>query len=176
MLYDQRILFEMRLRTVKLEIMQHVTEEFAKLRDFISTLVPPSSGTSTSPIAPVVNEQNLWDDPHEDGQGSDVRSPHDDVHADGAEMQEGNDTSGEGSDKRSTHDNDHADEGEIHVLNDGEGGDEQTPEDDNRTEEGDMQDMNDPGETIPILPSDDEEGPSTHGITEVDGMCFFSLH
>ncbi|CAA3033589.1 Hypothetical predicted protein [Olea europaea subsp. europaea] len=92
MLYDQRILFEMRLRTVKLEIMQHVTEEFAKLRDFISTLVPPSSGTSTSPIAPVVNEQNLWDDPHEDGQGSDVRSPHDDVHADGAEMQEGNDT------------------------------------------------------------------------------------
>ncbi|CAA2959435.1 Hypothetical predicted protein [Olea europaea subsp. europaea] len=66
MLYDQCILFEMRLRTVKLEIMQHVTEEFARLRDFISTLVPPSSGTSTSAAAPVVNEPNLWDDPHED--------------------------------------------------------------------------------------------------------------
>ncbi|CAA3019553.1 Hypothetical predicted protein [Olea europaea subsp. europaea] len=62
MLYDQHILFEMRLRTVKLEIMQHVTGEFAKLRDFISTLVPPSSGTSTSAAAPVVNEPNLLDD------------------------------------------------------------------------------------------------------------------
>ncbi|CAA2955916.1 Hypothetical predicted protein [Olea europaea subsp. europaea] len=59
MLYDQRILFEMRLRTVKLEIMQHLIEEFARLRDFISTLVPPSSGTSTSAVAPVVNEPNL---------------------------------------------------------------------------------------------------------------------
>ncbi|CAA2964272.1 Hypothetical predicted protein [Olea europaea subsp. europaea] len=174
MLYDQRILFEMRLRTVKLEIMQHVTEEFARLRDFISTLVPPSSGTSTSTAAPVVNEPNLWDDPHEDGQGSDVWSPHDDVRADDAEMQEEN--AGKGSDKRSTHDDDHADEGEMHALNDGEGGDEQTPEDDDHTEEGDMQDMNDPGETVPTLLSNDEEGPSTHDVTEVDGMFFSSLH
>ncbi|CAA3019852.1 Hypothetical predicted protein [Olea europaea subsp. europaea] len=111
-MYDQRILFEMRLRTVKLEIMQHVTEEFARLRDFISTLVPPSSGTSTSAAAPVVNKLNLWDDPHE---GSNVRSPHDDDLADKAEMQE---------------------------ENDGEDGDKQSPEDDDRTEEGDMQDMN----------------------------------
>ncbi|CAA2986808.1 Hypothetical predicted protein [Olea europaea subsp. europaea] len=174
MLYDQCIFFEMRLRTVKLEIMQHVTEEFARLRDFISTLVPPSSHTSTSAAAPVVNEPNLSDDPHEDGQGSDVRSPHDDVCADDAKMQEGN--AGEGSDKRSTHDDDHADEGEMHALNDGEGGDEQTPEDDDRTEEGDMQDMNYPEETVSTLPTDDEEGPSTHDVTEVDGMCFFSLH
>ncbi|CAA2955290.1 Hypothetical predicted protein [Olea europaea subsp. europaea] len=177
MLYDQRILFEMRLRTVKLEIMQHVTEEFARLRDFISTLVPPSSGTSTSTAAPVVNESNIWDDPHEDvyggemdlclddggrpspmgnldvndGQGSDVRSTHDDDCADEAEMQEGN--AGEGSDKWSTHDDDHADEGEMHAVNDGEGGDELSTEDDDRTEEGDMQDMNDPGKTVPPSPT-----------------------
>ncbi|CAA3001815.1 Hypothetical predicted protein [Olea europaea subsp. europaea] len=163
MLYDQRMLFEMRLRTVKLEIMQHVTEEFAKLRDFISTLVSPSSGTSTSAAAPVVNEPNLWDDPHEDvyggdmdlclddggcpfpirnldvngRQGSDVRSPHDDDRANEAEMQEGE------RNKRSTHDDDHVDEGEMHAVNDGEGGHEQSPEDNDCTEEGDMQDMND---------------------------------
>ncbi|CAA2977844.1 60S ribosomal L21 [Olea europaea subsp. europaea] len=65
MLLDQRILFEMRLRTVKLEIIQHVTEEVARRRDFISTLVTPSGGTSTFAAAPVVNEPNIWDDPHE---------------------------------------------------------------------------------------------------------------
>ncbi|CAA3012872.1 Hypothetical predicted protein [Olea europaea subsp. europaea] len=59
MLLDQRILIEMRLQTVKLEIIQHVTEEFPRLRDFISTLVPPSGGTSTSAAAPVMNEPNI---------------------------------------------------------------------------------------------------------------------
>ncbi|CAA2969928.1 Hypothetical predicted protein [Olea europaea subsp. europaea] len=167
MLYDQRILFEMRLLTVKLEIIQHLTKEFARLRDFISTLVPLSSGTSTSTAAPVVNEPNFWDEPHEDGQGSDVRSLHDDDHVDEAEMQEGN--AREGSDKRSPHDEDHADEGEMNEVNDREGGDEQSPQDDDRAEEGNMQDMNDLGETVPTLPSDDnEEGPSTHDVTEVD--------
>lgn len=34
-LFDQRVLFEMRLRTVKLEILKHVTEEFAILHDFM---------------------------------------------------------------------------------------------------------------------------------------------
>ncbi|CAA2960065.1 Hypothetical predicted protein [Olea europaea subsp. europaea] len=92
MLLDQHILFEMRLWTVKLQIMQHVTEEFARLRDFISTLVPPSGGISTSAAAPVMNEPHIWDDPHEDEQGSDIRSPHDDDRADEAEMQEGNGT------------------------------------------------------------------------------------
>ncbi|CAA2985795.1 Hypothetical predicted protein [Olea europaea subsp. europaea] len=125
MLYNQRILFEMRLRTVKLEIMQHLTEEFARLRDFISTLVPSSSGTSTSAVAPVVNEPNLWDDPHEDGESRD----------------------------------------------------EQSPQYDDRAEDDDMQDMNDPGETVPTLPNDDnEEGPSTHDVTEVDSMCLFSFN
>ncbi|CAA2984900.1 Hypothetical predicted protein [Olea europaea subsp. europaea] len=94
---------------------QHVTEEFARLRDFIATLVPPSSGTSTSTAAPVMNEPNLWDYPHEDGQGSDVRSLYDDDHAAEAKMQEGNDR---------------------------EGRDEQSPKDDDCAEEGDMQDMN----------------------------------
>ncbi|CAA3024919.1 Hypothetical predicted protein [Olea europaea subsp. europaea] len=186
MLYNQRILFEMRLQTVKLEIMQHLTEEFARLRDFISTLMPPSSGTSTFATAPVVNEPNIWDDPHEDvhggntdlcpndgghpspignlevndGQGSDVHSPHDDDRAMRLK-------SGEGSDKRSPHDDNHADEGEMYAVNDGEGRDEQSPQDDDRAEESDMQDMNDPGETIPNLPNDDnEEGPSTHDVTE----------
>ncbi|CAA2971317.1 Hypothetical predicted protein [Olea europaea subsp. europaea] len=144
MLYDQRILFEIRLRTVKLEIMQHVTEEFARLRDFISTLVPSSSGTSTFAAAPVVNEPNFWEDPHEDGQDSDVRNPHDDDRAEEAEMHEGN--AGEGSDKWSTHDDNHADEGEMHAVND-------------------------PGETVSTLPSDDnEEGPSTYDVTEVDEL------
>ncbi|XP_022845757.1 uncharacterized protein LOC111368635 [Olea europaea var. sylvestris] len=103
------------------------------------------------------------------GQGSDIWSPHDDDRADEAEMQEGN--AGEGSDKRSPHDDDHADEGEIHEVNDGEGGDEHSPQDDDRVEEGVMQEMNDPGETVPILPSDEnEEGPSTHDVTEVDDL------
>ncbi|CAA2934941.1 60S ribosomal L21-1-like [Olea europaea subsp. europaea] len=111
MLLDQRILIEMRLRTVKLETIQHVTEEFARLRDFISSLVFPSGGTSTFVAAPVVNEPNIWDDPHEDGEGSDERSPQDDDH----------------------------------------------------TEE---------GETVPTLPKDDnEEAPSTHDVTEVDGTA-----
>ncbi|CAA2961167.1 carboxymethylenebutenolidase homolog [Olea europaea subsp. europaea] len=39
LLLDQRILFEMRLRTVKLEIQQHVTSEFTSLREFLATLV-----------------------------------------------------------------------------------------------------------------------------------------
>ncbi|CAA2980798.1 Hypothetical predicted protein, partial [Olea europaea subsp. europaea] len=81
MLLDQRILIEMRLQTVKLEIVQHVIEEFARLRDFISTLVPPSGGTSISAAAPVVNEQNIWDNPHKAGEGSDERSPYNDNNA-----------------------------------------------------------------------------------------------
>ncbi|CAA2970573.1 Hypothetical predicted protein, partial [Olea europaea subsp. europaea] len=65
MLLDQRILFKMKSRTVKLEIIQHVIEEVARPRDFISILVPPSSGISTSVVASVMNEPNIWDDPHE---------------------------------------------------------------------------------------------------------------
>ncbi|CAA2954056.1 Hypothetical predicted protein [Olea europaea subsp. europaea] len=118
MLLDQRILFEMRLRTMKLEIMQHVTDEFARLRDFISTLVPPSGGTSTSAAALVVNEPNIWDDSHEVGEGSDKQSPHD---------------------------NDHADQGEMHKVNDGKGREEWSPQDDNHAEEGDMQETPDAG-------------------------------
>ncbi|CAA3005806.1 Hypothetical predicted protein [Olea europaea subsp. europaea] len=41
LLLDQRILFEMRLRTVKLEIEQHVTFECTRLREFIAAQVTP---------------------------------------------------------------------------------------------------------------------------------------
>ncbi|CAA3017003.1 Hypothetical predicted protein [Olea europaea subsp. europaea] len=48
MLLNQRILFEMRLRTLKLEIMQHMFDEFKKFKDFISTIVPASGSTTTA--------------------------------------------------------------------------------------------------------------------------------
>ncbi|CAA3018034.1 Hypothetical predicted protein [Olea europaea subsp. europaea] len=38
----------MRLHTVKLEIMQHVSGQFKKLKDFISTIVPASGSTTTA--------------------------------------------------------------------------------------------------------------------------------
>ncbi|CAA3029367.1 Hypothetical predicted protein [Olea europaea subsp. europaea] len=59
LLLDQRMLIEIRLRTVKLEIMQHVTDEFVKVRDFISTLVPPASSRSTPPTAQAANEPTV---------------------------------------------------------------------------------------------------------------------
>ncbi|XP_022845327.1 nonsense-mediated mRNA decay protein 2-like [Olea europaea var. sylvestris] len=193
MLLDQSILIEMRLRTMKLEIIQHVTEEFARLKDSISSLVSPSNGTSTSAAVPVVNEPNIWDDPHEDvheqdmdlwpddggrpsptrnlevndGEGSDEQSPHEDDHAEEAEMQEVNDE--KGSDERSSQDDDHADEGEA---NDGKGEDERSPQDDDHGEEGDMQEVNDPEVTVPTLSRDDnEEAPLTHDVTEVDSTA-----
>ncbi|CAA3023369.1 Hypothetical predicted protein [Olea europaea subsp. europaea] len=46
LLLDQRILFEMRLRTVKLEIEQHVTFECTRLREFIATQVAPPLPTT----------------------------------------------------------------------------------------------------------------------------------
>ncbi|CAA2980426.1 Hypothetical predicted protein [Olea europaea subsp. europaea] len=38
----------MRLRTVKLELMQHMSDKFKKLKDFISTIVPASGSTTTA--------------------------------------------------------------------------------------------------------------------------------
>ncbi|CAA2952079.1 Hypothetical predicted protein [Olea europaea subsp. europaea] len=61
MLLDQRILFEMRLRTVKLKIMQHVSNEFKKLKDFISTIVPASGSTTTACATDVEPEPRLSD-------------------------------------------------------------------------------------------------------------------
>ncbi|CAA2970279.1 Hypothetical predicted protein [Olea europaea subsp. europaea] len=52
-LLDQRILIEMRLRTVKLEIIQHVSDKFKKLKDFISTVVLASDSTTTACAADV---------------------------------------------------------------------------------------------------------------------------
>ncbi|CAA3015062.1 Hypothetical predicted protein [Olea europaea subsp. europaea] len=59
LLLDQRTLIEIRLRTVKLEIMQHVTDEFVKVRDFISTLVPPAPSRSTPPTAQAAKEPTV---------------------------------------------------------------------------------------------------------------------
>ncbi|CAA3016349.1 Hypothetical predicted protein [Olea europaea subsp. europaea] len=59
LLLDQRTLIEIRLRTIKLEIMQHVTDEFVKGRDFISTLVPPSLSRNTPPTAQAVKEPTV---------------------------------------------------------------------------------------------------------------------
>ncbi|CAA3024535.1 Hypothetical predicted protein [Olea europaea subsp. europaea] len=61
LLLDQRTLIEIRLHTVKLEIMQHVTNEFVKAKDFISTLVPPAPSRSTPPTAQAANEPTILD-------------------------------------------------------------------------------------------------------------------
>ncbi|CAA3006159.1 Hypothetical predicted protein [Olea europaea subsp. europaea] len=59
MLLDQRTLIEIRFRTVKLEIIQHVTNEFVRLREFISTLVPLSGSRTTVPTAEAENESRV---------------------------------------------------------------------------------------------------------------------
>ncbi|CAA2998700.1 Hypothetical predicted protein [Olea europaea subsp. europaea] len=56
MLLAQRTLIGIPLHTVKLEIIQHVTNEFVRLREFISTLVPPSGSATTVPTAEAKNE------------------------------------------------------------------------------------------------------------------------
>ncbi|CAA2995578.1 Hypothetical predicted protein [Olea europaea subsp. europaea] len=56
MLFDQRILFEMRLHTVKLEIEQHVTSECKKLRAFFATLVAPPAPTPVPAAMPADTE------------------------------------------------------------------------------------------------------------------------
>ncbi|CAA2974163.1 Hypothetical predicted protein [Olea europaea subsp. europaea] len=72
LLLDQRTLIEIRLRTVKLEIMQHVTDEFVKVRDFISTLVPPAPSRSTPPTAQVANEPTILATSVHDGNGGET--------------------------------------------------------------------------------------------------------
>ncbi|CAA2966692.1 Hypothetical predicted protein [Olea europaea subsp. europaea] len=112
MLYDQHILFEIRLRTVKLEIMQHLIEEFTRLRDFISTLVPPSSGTSTSAAAPIVNEPNLCDDPTKTGKAATYGARMTTTMLMRLKCRRGT-VHGEGGDDQSPEDNDCAEEGDM---------------------------------------------------------------
>jgi hypothetical protein len=50
MLFELRVLIEMRLRTVKLEMFEHVTRECRRLREFMETMVRPP--VSTPPTAP----------------------------------------------------------------------------------------------------------------------------
>ncbi|CAA2954638.1 Hypothetical predicted protein [Olea europaea subsp. europaea] len=56
LLLDQRILFEMRLRSVKLEIEQHVTFECTRLREFIASLVAPPPPTTSSCLTGAIVE------------------------------------------------------------------------------------------------------------------------
>ncbi|CAA3000664.1 Hypothetical predicted protein [Olea europaea subsp. europaea] len=72
LLLNQRMLIEIRLRTVKLEIMQHVIDEFVKVRDFISTLVPPAPSRSTPPTAQAAKEPTVLATSAHDGNGGDT--------------------------------------------------------------------------------------------------------
>ncbi|CAA3032537.1 Hypothetical predicted protein [Olea europaea subsp. europaea] len=59
LLLDQRILFEMRLRTVKLEIQQHVTLECTSLREFLATLVARACPTTAEPTTRAETEAGI---------------------------------------------------------------------------------------------------------------------
>ncbi|CAA3013059.1 Hypothetical predicted protein [Olea europaea subsp. europaea] len=59
LLLDQRILFEMRLRTVKLEIQQHVTLECTSLREFLATLVARAGPTTAEPVTRAETEAGV---------------------------------------------------------------------------------------------------------------------
>ncbi|CAA2967557.1 Hypothetical predicted protein [Olea europaea subsp. europaea] len=72
LLLDQRTLIEIRLRTVKLEIMQHVTDEFVKVRDFISTLILPAPSRSTPPTAQAAKGPTVLATSMHDGNGGDT--------------------------------------------------------------------------------------------------------
>ncbi|CAA2992939.1 Hypothetical predicted protein [Olea europaea subsp. europaea] len=72
LLLDQRTLIKIRLRTVKLEIVQHVTDEFVKVKDFISTLVPPAPSRSTPPTAQAANEPTVLATSVHDGNGGET--------------------------------------------------------------------------------------------------------
>ncbi|CAA3017631.1 Hypothetical predicted protein [Olea europaea subsp. europaea] len=72
LLLDQRTLIKIRLRTVKLEIMQHVIDEFVKVRDFISTLVPLTPSKSTPPMAQAANEPTVLATSVHDGNGGET--------------------------------------------------------------------------------------------------------
>ncbi|CAA2994739.1 Hypothetical predicted protein [Olea europaea subsp. europaea] len=59
LLLDQRILFEMRLWTVKLEIEQHVTFECTRLREFIAALVAPPPPTTAPCLTGAIVQPGL---------------------------------------------------------------------------------------------------------------------
>ncbi|CAA2977761.1 Hypothetical predicted protein [Olea europaea subsp. europaea] len=52
--------------------MQHVTDEFVKVRDFISTLVPPAPSRNTPPTAQVAKEPTILATSVYDGNGGDT--------------------------------------------------------------------------------------------------------
>ncbi|CAA2981926.1 Hypothetical predicted protein [Olea europaea subsp. europaea] len=61
LLLDQRILLEMQLRTVKLEIEQHVMSECKKFRDFLTTFVALAGPTPIAVATPTDTEAEVLD-------------------------------------------------------------------------------------------------------------------
>ncbi|CAA2993861.1 Hypothetical predicted protein [Olea europaea subsp. europaea] len=59
LLLDQRILLEMQLRIMKLEIEQHVTLECKKLQEFLATLMAPVGWTTATAATPADTEVEL---------------------------------------------------------------------------------------------------------------------
>ncbi|CAA3017579.1 Hypothetical predicted protein [Olea europaea subsp. europaea] len=107
----------MRLHTVKLEIMQYMSEEFKKLRKYISTVFPASGSITTAPAANVdpearesdVQGGNADPDPfctEPQDRGGHHPSPDDHNEEMGINIQEGNASvgSGDGDDEEVPHD------------------------------------------------------------------------
>ncbi|CAA3022534.1 Hypothetical predicted protein [Olea europaea subsp. europaea] len=122
----------MQLRTVKFKIVEHVSDEFKNLREFISIVVFASSSITTAPIVDINLEPRESDvrggdtdfDPFcaepQVGRG---HHPSPDNHDEemGIDMQEGN-VSGDGMDPEPpVHDNEEA------CVNSGDGDDEEVP-------------------------------------------------
>ncbi|CAA2982981.1 Hypothetical predicted protein [Olea europaea subsp. europaea] len=59
LLLDKRILFEMRLRTMKLEIQQHVSSKYTSLQEFLGTLVAQASSTIAVAVTSVETEVSV---------------------------------------------------------------------------------------------------------------------
>ncbi|CAA2963495.1 Hypothetical predicted protein [Olea europaea subsp. europaea] len=72
LLLDQRILLQMRLRTVKLEIERHVTSKCKKLRDFLATLVAPAGSTPVAATMPADTEAGVSSSLPQDVNGGDM--------------------------------------------------------------------------------------------------------
>ncbi|CAA2998469.1 Hypothetical predicted protein [Olea europaea subsp. europaea] len=71
LLLDQRIFLEIRLRTVKLEIEQHVTSEFKKLQEFLATLMAPAGQTTAAVATPVDIDAKVSEGAHIAGRPDD---------------------------------------------------------------------------------------------------------
>ncbi|CAA3031994.1 Hypothetical predicted protein [Olea europaea subsp. europaea] len=64
----------MRLRTVKLEIEQHVTSKCKKLENFLATLVAPTGSTPVAAATPADTEAGVSSSLPQDVNGGDMES------------------------------------------------------------------------------------------------------